>query len=71
MFIREKVLITNKFQIDKEIHEHIELYTKESKLKEDLPAVYSLVNLEGRFTRVRSEETNLGNLTADLIRTEY
>ena len=29
------------------------------------------VELEGRFSHVRTQETNLGNLIADLIRTEY
>jgi 5'-nucleotidase len=37
----------------------------------DLPAGYSDVKLEARFSRIRTEETNLGNLVADLCRTEF
>jgi hypothetical protein len=28
------------------------------------------IELEARFSRIRTEETNLGNLAADLLRTE-
>jgi len=34
----------------------------------DVLVGYSEVVLEGRFSKLRSEETNLGNFVADLIR---
>ena len=49
---------------------HIHNYTEKLNKQLDKPCFYSEVDLEGRFSRVRTEETNLGNFTADLMRTE-
>ena len=35
-----------------------------------MPVGYSETDIEGRFSRLRTQETNLGNLIADLFRTE-
>jgi 5'-nucleotidase len=71
LFICEKVIITNdRFVADPKIIEHIFKYTEELNKKLELQAGYSSVDLEARFSRVRTEETNLGNWMADLIRSE-
>ena len=45
--------------------------TREINKKLDVQTSYIDVELEGRFSRIRTQETNLGNLTADIIRSEY
>ena len=68
--MHEKVEITEKFPGDPDIESHILFYTESLNEKLDRPALYSEVELDARFSRVRTEETNLGNLCADLMRTE-
>ena len=46
-------------------------YSEELNKKLDLDAGYCSVDLEARFSRVRTEETNLGNMLADLCRSEF
>ena len=67
----EKVQITSKFAKDPEMEEHIESYAKEFNDKLDRVIGYTDVDLEGRFEKIRSEETNLANWIADIVRTEY
>jgi len=50
---------------------HIKNYTSLINKKLNKHAFCSTVKLETRFTRVRSEETNVGNLAADLIRSYH
>jgi 5'-nucleotidase len=51
--------------------EHTLFYTDQLKAIQEEPAGYAAVNIEARFSRVRTQETNLGNMMADLIRSEY
>ena len=51
--------------------DHVAHYTEQLKAVQDIPAGFSGVDIEARFSRVRTEETNLGNLLADIIRSEY
>jgi 5'-nucleotidase len=46
-------------------------YTDQLKAIQEEPAGYAAVDIEARFSRVRTQETNLGNMMADLIRSEY
>ena len=69
-FINEKVLITEAFKPDEEIAKHTARYSKELNLLLDKPAGHSSVDWEARFSRVRTEETNLANFVADIMRTE-
>jgi 5'-nucleotidase len=71
VFISEKVPITAQFDPDQEMVEHIKHYTDQLKAIQQVPAGFSGVDLEARFSRVRTEETNLGNMVADIIRSEY
>lgn len=70
MFISERVYITARFAKNPTIDRHVLSYTNqlEGKLKEVI--AFSSVPLDCRFSRVRTEETGLGNFFADLIRTE-
>ena len=70
LYIHERIEITDKFQPDAETVKHIHSFTEDLNAKLDKPAIYSEVDLDCRFSRVRTEETNLGNLCADLMRTE-
>ena len=70
-YINEKVLVTEAFQPDQEIREHVIFYTQELNKQLDQTAGFSCVDWEARFSRVRTEETNLGNFVADIMRTEF
>lgn len=70
LFISEKVLITDDFLPDEEIEEHVQLHAKDLNERLEMQAGYAGIDIEGRFSRVRTEETNLGNLIADLVRSE-
>jgi 5'-nucleotidase len=71
MFISERVNVTRKFAPVKEISLHVESYANQLREMQDRTALISEVQFEGRFSRVRTQETNLGNFMADLIRTEF
>ena len=42
--------------------DHVEEHVKEVRASNDIPMGYSDIDIEGRFTRMRSGETNVGNL---------
>jgi hypothetical protein len=42
--------------------DHVEEHIKEVKKTDEIPMGYSDIDIEGRFTRLRSQETNMGNL---------
>ncbi len=46
-------------------------YTEKFDKDLDIVCGYTDVDLEGRFDHVRAQETNLADLIADIIRTEY
>lgn len=50
---------------------HVSHFQKKFEEKLNVAIGTSAVNLEGRFSRTRTEETNLGNFIVDLMRTEY
>lgn len=64
------MLITDEFEPDQEIESHVQLHAKELNERLEQQAGYAGIDIEGRFSRVRTEETNLGNLIGDLIRSE-
>ena len=70
MWISERVNITRSFEEDMEIAAHNKKYLDKvnAMLEEDV--CFSEVPLDCRFSRVRTEETVLGNFMADLMRTE-
>ncbi len=67
----ERITIDSRFKSDPEILAHVKKYAE--KLNEDLnvPCGYTDVDLDAMFSSVRYKETNLCNLIADVIRTEY
>lgn len=71
MFISERIPITGKFAPDFELMKHVDFYMKDIKKKLDGYAGSTGPQLEARFSRLRTEETNLGNMIADLIRTQF
>lgn len=70
MFISERVNITSKFAPESDLAQHVKNYAEELNKFEDLVAIVSESDIEARFSRIRTEETNIANWTADLIRTE-
>ena len=64
-------MITDEFHPDEEIEKHVLRYSEELNKQLDLQAGFSDVDLEARFSRVRTEETNLGNMIADLCKSEF
>jgi 5'-nucleotidase len=71
LYICEKVTITKRFEPDAEVHQHTQGYCEQVNKKLDIEACYADVELEGRFNRLRTQETNLGNWMADLVRSEF
>lgn len=72
MLVRvEKVPIVASMSTDAEIDAHIEENSSELNKKMSEICAYFDVDLEGRFECLRYEETNIGNLVTDIIRTEY
>lgn len=70
LYICEKVKITKRFEPDPEVDAHVQHFSKEVNAKMDVQAGYTEVNLDCRFNRLRTSETNIGNWMADLIRSE-
>ena len=70
MYISERVNITRSFDSHPIIQEHCDKFTKKLGEKLDQDCGFSEVELDCRFSRVRTEETNLGNFMADLMMTE-
>lgn len=50
---------------------HVNKYKKEFSEKLGLPIGFTSVELEGRFTNIRTRETNFTSFVADLVRTEW
>lgn len=71
LYICKRITINERYEPDKLIEEHVLKFSE--KLDHDLDVIcgYTEVPLEGRFNFIRTEETNLGNLIADIIRSEY
>lgn len=69
MFVSERVPITCKFAPDEEVKKQVDFYLNDIKSKLDGFAGSTGPVLEARFNRIRTQETNLGNLMADLVRT--
>lgn len=70
MFISERVNITQRFDKCPEIHEHVQSFAKTLGEKLSEKIAYTEVDLDCRFSRVRTEETTLSNFLADLIKTD-
>lgn len=66
-----RVQVTDQFKPDKAIEKHVAKYAKDLAKQLDKVCGSSDVDLEGRFSHLRSQETNIGNFVADIIRTEY
>lgn len=56
---------------DKDTLELVEKLTSTLKQKLEKPIGYTVVPLDGRFTTVRTKESNLGNFVCDLMRQYY
>ena len=67
----KRIRTSEMYEVDQGIAEHIQKYTE--KLNEDLKILCgeTEVELEARFKYIRTQETNLSNFMADILRTEY
>lgn len=68
-YISERVNITIRFDKEPELDEHVKRYVSQLDSKMQEVIAFTKTPLDGRFTRVRSEETAVGNMYADLVRT--
>ena len=66
-----RVKITDRFEPDPEMAEHVAKYATEFNEKLSLPIGYTSVELEGRFENIRAKETNFTGFVSDIIRTEW
>lgn len=64
----EKVEITKQWKPDPDLESHVHFYIHEFEKKMAVPVAHTSINLESRFSKIRTEETNLGNLLADLCK---
>jgi len=64
----EKVEVTTKWEPDPELQKHVNFYQEQYAQSMQKLLAYAGVNLETRFSKIRSEETNFGNFLADLCR---
>ena len=70
LIISERVNITRRFAKCSLIAQHVLEYSEEVTAKLSETIAYTDVPLDCRFSRIRTEETQLGNFVADIIRTE-
>ena len=61
-----RVQITSEFEPDKQIEQHIAFFTESLNQKLQAKCGYTAVDLDGRFAQLRTKETNLANLIADM-----
>lgn len=63
----EEINVTAKYEIDKELQEDLNKYSDmiEAKMSDTLGNF--TVELEGRFSKIRTSETNLGNWVCDIV----
>jgi 5'-nucleotidase len=64
----EKIDVTRKLTPDPELEKHVRFYNDQYEKSMDIPMAFTAVDLETRFSKIRSEETNFGNFMADLCR---
>ena len=70
LFVAERVFITDIFPADKECAEHCASYIEKIDEAQSKVAGCFGVEIDARFTRVRTEETAIGNMLADLFRSQ-
>lgn len=66
----ERISVTRAFPPDEEMRLHTLSCLDHMNDELDKPIGYSLAPLECRFSKIRSQETNLGNWIADMINLE-
>lgn len=64
------VEITSEFERDQELYEHSVALTSELNEKMKVPVCYLGVDLEAAFMKIRTQETNLSNMVADMVNSE-
>lgn len=75
MISPSKIVKIEKYQIDSSVEENqeikdlVESYTKDLNAELEVVLGYMNVELEGRFSYVRTQETNLGNFISDILLT--
>ena len=69
-YLVQKVSIDEAFEPDQAIQAHVKEYSDKLSKDLDIPIGFTAVELEGRFEYLRSQETNLSNFVADLMRYE-
>ena len=57
-------VIDDSIKKDPETEKVVEYYMKDFEAKLDLVVGHTIANIDGRFDRIRKEETNLGNPTS-------
>ncbi|ORX63077.1 Metallo-dependent phosphatase [Hesseltinella vesiculosa] len=67
----ERLVVDASVELDADMEKLVQEVTKLVSSKTKRPIGYTTVPLEGRSTKVRTGETNFGNLTADLMLASY
>nr|CAH8864270.1 unnamed protein product [Trichobilharzia regenti] len=65
----EKVIVDSHWEPDEEVQQVVKQYTEKLEKKLDRPLGRIEVQLDARFTSIRSHETNIGNLICDIVLT--
>jgi 5'-nucleotidase len=63
----ETVKVTSKFPRDSELYDKVQEYSKEIEEKLKTIVGYTGVELTAKFTQIRHQETNIGNMFADMV----
>ena len=63
--------ITETFWSDGDVYSHVKDHADKINFKLDKLALCTEVKLDARFSRIRTEETNAGNLISDLMRSHH
>lgn len=63
----QKIDVNSSYKRDPDLHQEVHNYTDELTAKLDTVIGYTAVDLQGKFTKIRHEETNLSNMLADMI----
>lgn len=65
---REKVEVTKEFEPHKEMEEIVKFYWKDLEKQMEKISGYTGVDLDARFDKIRTQETNISNFCADALR---
>lgn len=71
MIISERVPVDDRFAQELQMQKYVQKCLSQYQVSQESWAGSAGPALEGRDTHLRKKETNLGNMIADLVRTEF